>query len=106
MSNINRSSNFGATDKERPSLTTTNSAPRPLDRLIRLPTVLELTGLGKTTIYQLQKIGSFPHSISVTKFAVRWMESEVLAWIAEQSNARKANQSDISDPELPKRKCA
>ncbi len=51
---------------------------------------MELTGLRKTTIYQLQKTNLFPHSIPVTAFAVRWLESEVLEWVRSQASIRKA----------------
>lgn len=64
------------------------TARPPVDRLIRLVAVAELTGLGKTTIYQLQKAGAFPHSIAVTRFAVRWVESEVVGWIEAQKGMR------------------
>ena len=57
-------------------------------RSIRLPVVLERTGLKKTTIYALQKKGTFPHSIPLTGNAVGWLESEVEAWLARRAATR------------------
>jgi prophage regulatory protein len=54
---------------------------RPI-RLLRLPQVLQQTGLGKTKIYELQKDGVFPMRIQITSHSVGWIEEEVNAWIA------------------------
>lgn len=51
------------------------------ERLIRLPQVLALVGLGKTTIYALMKDGEFPQPRKVRHLSL-WVESEVQAWIA------------------------
>lgn len=50
------------------------------ERLIRLPEVLGLVGLGKTTIYTLMKDGEFPQPRKV-RHASLWVESEIQAWI-------------------------
>lgn len=59
--------------------TTTHTAPL---RLIRMPEVQRLTGLGRTTIYKLIDAGSFPRQRKVTPTVVVWPEHEVAAWIA------------------------
>lgn len=56
---------------------------RPI-RLLRLPQVLELTGLGKTTIYGLQADGDFPASVKITTHLVGWVEEEVQVWLARR----------------------
>ena len=49
-------------------------------RLLRLPEVMERTGLGKSTIYAWMKIGKFPKNIKLaTKIAV-WNEAEIEKW--------------------------
>lgn len=60
-------------------------AKQPLDnyrdRLLRLPDVIFLTGLGKTSIYNRCQKGEFPAPLDVGARAVAWRESEVLAWM-------------------------
>ena len=51
-------------------------------RLLRLPQVMQQTGLKKTKLYELQKNGDFPMRIQVTSNSVGWIEEEVNAWIA------------------------
>lgn len=50
-------------------------------RLIRLPDVLTLTGLSRSTLYDLVSRGDFPTSVKLTKRTVAWIESEVTQWI-------------------------
>ncbi len=57
------------------------SRTRPI-RLLRLPQVMQQTGLKKTKLYELQKEGSFPMRIQITPNSVGWVEEEVNAWIA------------------------
>ncbi|MDD3183309.1 MAG: AlpA family transcriptional regulator [Alphaproteobacteria bacterium] len=59
-------------------------------RLIRLPEVKALTGLGKSTIYELQGIGDFPQSVSISARCVGWVREEVNAWILSRIERRKA----------------
>jgi prophage regulatory protein len=53
-------------------------------RMLRLNQVLDLTGLGKTKIYALQKEGDFPKSVKITSYAVAWVEEEVQNWLARR----------------------
>ena len=57
-------------------------------RMLRLRRVLEITALGKTTIYQLQADGNFPMRVQLTAHSVAWVEEEVLAWLAQRAEAR------------------
>jgi prophage regulatory protein len=57
-------------------------------RSLRLPQVIGMTGLKKTTIYALQKAGQFPHSVPLTTTAVGWLETEVEDWLARRAEAR------------------
>ena len=52
-----------------------------VDRLIKLPEVVEITGLSRSTIYRLRKLGKFPEQVRVGSRAVRWWLSEILDWI-------------------------
>lgn len=61
------------------------------DRLIRLPEVLYLTSLGKTSIYELMNRGLFPKRIKFNARSSLWRESEVLAWIEETAKQGAVN---------------
>ena len=58
------------------------------DYLIRLPRVIQLTALGRTTIYELTKNGTFPRPVKLSARAVAWSATAVQAWI----NARIGGQ--------------
>ncbi len=53
---------------------------RPI-RMLRLPQVIDATGLGKTKIYELQEQGEFPMRVKITTHSVAWVEEEVQAWL-------------------------
>lgn len=55
----------------------------PRDRLIRLHEVLHLTGMGKSSVYDLMKKGQFPKNIRFNARMSVWKESDVLAWIQQ-----------------------
>ncbi|AIA69718.1 AlpA family transcriptional regulator [Pectobacterium atrosepticum] len=53
-------------------------------RFIRLPEVLERTGFCKAWIYRLISRGEFPAPIKTGDRAIRFVESEIDAWIDEK----------------------
>ena len=61
------------------------SAPTSPARLLRLPAVLERTGLGKSSVYAGMAAGTFPTPVRIGAGArgrgVAWRESEIDAWI-------------------------
>jgi prophage regulatory protein len=52
-------------------------------KIIRLPKVKELVGLGKTAIYDKIKEGDFPKPIKLGR-ASGWLEGDVQQWIGQQ----------------------
>jgi len=58
-------------------------------RILRLGQVIDMTGLGKTKIYELQAQGRFPMSVRITEHAVGWVEQEVQAWLTARLAERK-----------------
>jgi predicted DNA-binding transcriptional regulator AlpA len=62
------------------------SSNRPI-RMLRLPQVIDATGLGKTKIYELQGQGDFPMRVKITAHSVAWVEEEVQAWLAARIQA-------------------
>lgn len=61
--------------------------PQPV-RFIRLPEVLHLTGVSRSTLYDLIKRGDFPGSVSLGGKSVAWLSSEIETWMAERLAAR------------------
>jgi prophage regulatory protein len=59
------------------------------DRIIRLPQVKDLTGLGRSSIYLGIKEGRFPRHINLGGRSVGWLESEIRQWIADRVNASR-----------------
>jgi prophage regulatory protein len=51
------------------------------DRLIRLPEVLRVVGVGKSTWYALIQANKAPKGVSITPRCVAWSESACLAWV-------------------------
>jgi len=48
------------------------------DKMLKLPEVMEITGLKKSTIYANIKEGTFPKQVKLTKRSVRWRESDIV----------------------------
>ena len=49
--------------------------------ILRLPAVLELTGLSRTTIWRMVKRGEFPQPVALGARARGWRASEVQEWM-------------------------
>jgi prophage regulatory protein len=58
-------------------------------KILRLPTVKELTGLSRSTIYLRISKNEFPAPISLGARAVGWLEHDVNAWLAEKVEASR-----------------
>ena len=55
--------------------------------LLRLPMVMHITGLARSTIYKLVSQNQFPVPIKLSKRAVGWLQSEVEAWVSSRVRA-------------------
>jgi len=68
------------------------SRNEPLDEVsfLRLPEVKAVTGLGKTSIYELIRDKSFPAPVRLGPRAVAWVRSEVRQWAAERVHASRS----------------
>jgi len=53
-------------------------------QVLRLPQVRQVTGLGRSMIYQLEADRRFPRRIKIGARAVGWLQDEVQAWVAER----------------------
>lgn len=51
------------------------------DRILRLKTVLERTGLSRSTMYRKMQNSTFPKNIQISTRCKGWRESEVNEWM-------------------------
>lgn len=53
-------------------------------KLHRLPAVIEITGLGRSTIYAMMGEGTFPKPVKLGQRAVAWPDEVIREWIASR----------------------
>jgi prophage regulatory protein len=63
--------------------------PTTPTRFLRLPEVMGLTGLSRSTLYDAIKRGSFPASVPLGGKGVAWVSTEVESWMASRIAARQ-----------------
>ena len=63
-----------------PSNSSPPSAPGQIAPLLRLRKVLELTGLGRSTVYRMMAEGTFPLPVRIGRRAVAWHSPPVEEW--------------------------
>jgi prophage regulatory protein len=64
------------------------------ERLLRLRDVKEKTGLGSSTIYRRMADGTFPVPRSLGPNTVRWLQSEIDAWIRSLPSSQGGTPAD------------
>jgi prophage regulatory protein len=57
--------------------------------LVRMPQVIGLTGLSRSTILRRVRAGTFPAPAQLGRRTVAWSTAEVQQWIAQQLAARR-----------------
>ena len=57
------------------------------NKIYRIKTVHDITGLPKSTVYAKMLNGEFPRPIKLGRRAVGWKSDELQAWISNQSTA-------------------
>lgn len=55
--------------------------PKGIDRMLRQAELLRLVGLGRTTVWAMERRGEFPARRRLTGRIVAWSEREVLEWM-------------------------
>ncbi|MGO4390222.1 helix-turn-helix transcriptional regulator [Variovorax sp. M-6] len=68
-----------------------------VDRLVRLPEVKHLTGLGRSSIYSYLQAGAFPQAVRVGERAVAWRLSDLERWMAGRPSTAQAEA-----PQMPR----
>ncbi len=51
------------------------------DRIIRAKELIDMTGLSRTTLWRMEKAGTFPTRVSLGGHSVGWKHSEVQQWL-------------------------
>jgi prophage regulatory protein len=51
------------------------------DRILRIKTVLERTGLTRSTLYRKIERGAFPRQVKISERCAGWRESAVTDWM-------------------------
>lgn len=59
------------------------------NQIIRLPEVIQITGLSRSTIYLRMSKGEFPKSISLGERAIGWVQVEVEQWVEQRISASR-----------------
>lgn len=58
-----------------------------IDPMLKLPRVMELCALAKSTVYAYMAAGAFPRPRKVGARAVAWRQSDVAIWLASRAAA-------------------
>lgn len=58
-------------------------------KILRLPQVLEVTGLKRSTLYLLRSDGQFPQPVKLGKRAVGWRSGDIQNWIDQRQLAEQ-----------------
>ena len=59
------------------------------ERIIRLKTVLDRTGLSRSTIYRKIAEGTFPSQVKISIHGAGWHEPAINRWIADPAHYRE-----------------
>jgi len=62
-----------------------NDVPAPSaddsERILRTKDVLELVGLSRSTIWRMQRSGTFPQCVNLSTNRIGWLYSDVMEWV-------------------------
>ena len=62
--------------------------PEP-DRILRIRTVLNRTGLSRSTLYRKMSDGTFPRQVKIGEHSAGWRDSAVNRWLADPPGYRE-----------------
>ena len=57
------------------------------NRIVRLPEVMQLTGLSKATIHRRYRDGTFPRPLRLGPQSIGWWRMEILEWLESLQRA-------------------
>ena len=59
--------------------------------ILRLPSVIERTGLSRSTIYRKVSLGEFPKPHKLGERAVGWLDADINDWVANQCSSSQVD---------------
>ena len=59
------------------------------DKILRMPDIVSLTGLSRTTIYRKIKEGTFPTQLHISDHCCGWRASTIERWMEDPSSYRQ-----------------
>jgi len=62
-------------------------------RFLAIAEVCQIVGLGKSTVWERSRVGTFPQPLKLAERTTRWVSSEVDHWVATE--VAKRNQATI-----------
>lgn len=57
------------------------------DSFMRWPEVRQATGLSRSTIWRLERVGAFPQRRRLSSHTVGWSEAEIQGWLKTRLTA-------------------
>lgn len=60
------------------------------DKIHRLPSALDITGLCRTSLYYALAAKDFPEPVKLGKRAVGWLEADLTAWVQSRQKRNAA----------------
>ncbi len=66
------------------------------DKILRMGTVLERTGLSRSTLYRKMRDGTFPNKIQISDHCRGWRESSINRWMADPDSYTDKDASRMS----------
>jgi prophage regulatory protein len=52
-----------------------------MQKLLRLPQVIERTALRRSTVYEMMRAGTFPKPVKLNLRSNGWIENEISEWV-------------------------
>ena len=83
--NVRRATGAGSANTDREPVR--GRVINPNDRLLRREEVEARCGIARSTIYRLMNEGLFPQPLRIGGRTVRWLESEIIVWLASLPRA-------------------
>ena len=71
------------------------------NRILRLKTVIDRTGLSRSTIYRKIGEGTFPQQLRISVYGAGWREAEVERWVADPAGYRAIVVEQVSSAGRP-----
>lgn len=61
------------------------------NKIHRLPEVLDLTGLCRSSLYKALAAKDFPEPVKIGKRAVGWLQTDLMAWVQSRQKRSDCN---------------